>query len=73
MAFSAQYRIGVIGTKGKDRLYLTTDETGKGVELVGREDALHWERKIAGIIARSLNVEFKRLGRTEQFQIEKAQ
>ena len=67
------YRIGVIGTKGKERRYLSTGESGEGVEIVDREDALHWNKKIAGIIARSMNVEFKRLGRSEQFQIEKAQ
>ena len=52
--------------------YLEYFAESAGVEIVGREDALHWPKKVAGILARSLNVEFKRLGRDEQFQIEAA-
>lgn len=68
----AMYRIGVIGTKGDQRKYLSTDASGEGVEIVARPDALHWPKKVAGILARSLNVEFARLGRSERFQIEKS-
>ena len=66
------FRIGVIGTKGSNRKYLSTDATGEGIEIVTREDALHWPKKVAAVLARSINVEFKRKGRTERFQIEKA-
>lgn len=66
------YRIGIIGTKGPNRKYLSTDATGEGVEIVTRKDALHWPKKVAGILARSINVEFARAGREERFQIEKS-
>lgn len=64
------YRIGVIGTKGDLRLYVSG--TAEKVELSDRAEALHWNKREAGILANAFNVEFKRLGRPERFQIERA-
>lgn len=64
------YRIGVIGTKGQDRKYIS--ETDGDVAIKGREDALHWNKKEAMILSSAFNSEFANLGREERFQIERA-
>ncbi len=64
------HRIGVIGTKGGQRKYIAG--TPDAIELVAREDALHWDRATARILTKSFNEAFARLGRVERFQIEKA-
>lgn len=64
------YRIGVIGTKGRDRRYIS--ETDGDVEIKDRSDALHWNKKTAMILASAFNSEFAALGRSECFQIERA-
>ena len=64
------YRIGVIGTKGQQRQYIS--ETDGEVSIKGRPDALHWNKKEAMILASAFNTEFAGLGRSERFQIERA-
>jgi hypothetical protein len=64
------HRIGVIGTKGKGRLYVSGTEDE--IELTGRVDALHWNKREATILTKAFNEEFERLGREERFQAEKA-
>lgn len=64
------YRIGVIGTKGKDRRYVSG--TAEEIEMTGRVDALHWNKREAKILTKAFNDEFARLGREERFQIERA-
>lgn len=64
------FRIGVIGTKGGARKYLSG--TAKALEMAGREDALHWNKREAKILCDAFNAEFERIGRNERFQIEKA-
>lgn len=66
------FRIGVIGTKRPSRQYLSLDKSGQTVELVGRQDALHWPRAIADMIVSELNTEFELSGRAERFQIEQS-
>ncbi len=67
---SALHRIAVIGTKGGRRRYVTG--TAEKVELAGRSDALHWNKREASILADAFNAEMARLGRVERFQIERA-
>ena len=62
------HRIALIGTKGKARRYIAG--TADSIELSGRTDALHWNKREAGILADAFNAEFQRLGRAERFQIE---
>lgn len=64
------YRIGVIGTKGGQRRYVSG--TANAIELAGRDDALHWNKREASILSDAFNVEFARLGRGERFQIERS-
>jgi hypothetical protein len=64
------YRIGVIGTKAQNRKYIS--ETDGEVEIKGRADALHWNKKDATILASAFNSEFATLGLAERFQIERA-
>lgn len=64
------YRIGVIGTKGQDRRYIS--ETNGDVTIKGRADALHWNKKEAMILTSAFNTEFAGLDRPERFQIERA-
>ncbi|MEL6411971.1 MAG: hypothetical protein AAFQ38_16390 [Pseudomonadota bacterium] len=64
------YRIGVIGTKGQNRQYIS--ETDGDVAITGRANALHWNKKEAMILASAFNSEFAGIGRTERFQIERA-
>lgn len=64
------YRIGVIGTKGKTRRYIS--ETDGDVALSYRADALHWNKNVALILTSAFNTEFAARGREERFQIEKS-
>ena len=62
------YRIAVIGSK--PRRYISG--TAENIELSGRADALHWNKRVAKILATAFNGEFADEGRDERFQIEKA-
>lgn len=64
------YRIGVIGSKGPDRQYIS--ETDGDVAIMDRAEALHWNKKEAMILTSAFNTEFASLGRPERFQIERA-
>lgn len=64
------YRIGVIGTKGQLRQYIS--ETDGEVAIKDRSDALHWNKKDATILASAFNTEFASIGKAERFQIERA-
>lgn len=64
------YRIAVIGTKGGNRRYISG--TARAIELSGRREALHWNKRIATFLANAFNGEFADEGRPERFQIEKA-
>jgi len=66
------YRIGFEKTKGKNRKYLSVNETGEDFESVKRDDALHWPKKVAKILVKRLNDENVRQGNSERLQIEKA-
>ena len=63
------YRIGVIGTKGGSRRYISG--TADAIEMTGRNDALHWNKREATILADAFNAEFTRSNRPERFQIER--
>jgi len=64
------YRIGVIGTKGGNRRYVSG--TANQIEIEARDDALHWNKREAKILCDAFNAEFIRLKRDERFQIERA-
>ncbi len=64
------YRIGVIGTKGGNRRYIS--ETNGHVKIAGRDDALHWNKREALILTDAFNAEMERRGRNDRFQIEKS-
>lgn len=70
MQTASLYRIGVISTKGGDRRYVSG--TAERIELSGRRDALHWNKRVAMILASAFNTEFAQSGRPERFQIERS-
>jgi hypothetical protein len=60
------HRIAVVGSK--PRRYVSG--TAEAIELQGRDEALHWNRREAMILTDAFNAEFTRLGRAERFQVE---
>jgi hypothetical protein len=64
------FRLGVIGTKGRARRYVSG--TADKIKLSSRAHALHWNKHEAFVLADAFNFEFASAGRPERFQIEKA-
>lgn len=62
------YRIAVIGSK--PRRYISG--TPENIEISDRGRALHWDKRVAKILATAFNGEFESKGLTQRFQIEKA-
>jgi hypothetical protein len=63
------FRIALVSTKGKARRYVSG--TADKIEMAGRDEALHWNKREAKILTKAFNEEMVMQGMPQLFQIEK--